>query len=168
MDVQLAGTRTLVAQCLLLLCCCHVVWCDCWCSCSCLCCVCLRRSGKVTDEVYGQEVMFVANDWHAALLPLLLTARFRCVVVPALPGLCMPAAHAHNRRTACLTHALMLSVLKQPLVVCWLSLAAACELLTQRLLCGVCLCVVCVQAVWCVPQCALLPGDPQPGAPGQL
>jgi hypothetical protein len=25
--------------------------------------------------------MFVANDWHAALLPLLLTARFRCVVV---------------------------------------------------------------------------------------
>lgn len=35
------------------------------------------RSGKLTDEVYGQEVMFVANDWHAALLPLLLTARFR-------------------------------------------------------------------------------------------
>lgn len=36
------------------------------------------RSGKVTDEVYGQNIMFVANDWHAALLPLLLTARFRC------------------------------------------------------------------------------------------
>lgn len=35
------------------------------------------RSGKLTDEVYGQEVMFMANDWHAALLPLLLTARFR-------------------------------------------------------------------------------------------
>jgi hypothetical protein len=37
----------------------------------------LDRAGKVTDEVYGQEVMFMANDWHAALLPLLLTARFR-------------------------------------------------------------------------------------------
>jgi hypothetical protein len=37
----------------------------------------LCRSGTLLDEVYGQEVMFVANDWHAALLPLLLTARFR-------------------------------------------------------------------------------------------
>jgi hypothetical protein len=35
------------------------------------------RTGYLLDEVYGQEVMFVANDWHAALLPLLLTARFR-------------------------------------------------------------------------------------------
>jgi hypothetical protein len=40
------------------------------------CCVAVR-SGKLTDEVYGQDIMFVANDWHAALLPVLLTARFR-------------------------------------------------------------------------------------------
>lgn len=35
------------------------------------------RSGKLTEEVYGQDIMFVANDWHAALLPVMLTARFR-------------------------------------------------------------------------------------------
>ena len=40
------------------------------------CCV-TGRSGQLTDEVYGQDIMFVANDWHAALLPVLLTARFR-------------------------------------------------------------------------------------------
>jgi glycogen synthase len=37
----------------------------------------LSRFGMPTRQVYGQNVMFVANDWHAALLPLLLTARFR-------------------------------------------------------------------------------------------
>eukprot|EP00878_Enallax_costatus_P019509 GHUV01020582.1.p1 GENE.GHUV01020582.1~~GHUV01020582.1.p1 ORF type:complete len:664 (+),score=179.93 GHUV01020582.1:243-2234(+) len=34
-------------------------------------------SGQVTDQVYGQNIMFVASDWHAALLPTLLAARFR-------------------------------------------------------------------------------------------
>lgn len=42
-----------------------------------VCCAVVCRGGTLTDEVYGQEIMFVANDWHAALLPLLLTARFR-------------------------------------------------------------------------------------------
>lgn len=37
----------------------------------------LNRLGQLLDEVYGQDIMFVANDWHAALLPLFLTARFR-------------------------------------------------------------------------------------------
>lgn len=38
---------------------------------------CCFSSGQLTDQVYGQDVMFVANDWHAALLPTLLAARFR-------------------------------------------------------------------------------------------
>lgn len=42
-------------------------------------CYCLLfcSSGKATEQVYGQNIMFVANDWHAALLPTLLAARFR-------------------------------------------------------------------------------------------
>eukprot|EP00879_Flechtneria_rotunda_P003147 GHRR01003369.1.p1 GENE.GHRR01003369.1~~GHRR01003369.1.p1 ORF type:complete len:888 (+),score=331.14 GHRR01003369.1:111-2774(+) len=36
-----------------------------------------NKLGQLTDQVYGQDIMFVANDWHAALLPVLLAARFR-------------------------------------------------------------------------------------------
>jgi starch synthase len=39
--------------------------------------------------VYGQDVLFVANDWHAALLPLLLTARFRPYGVYANARCCL-------------------------------------------------------------------------------
>ncbi len=29
------------------------------------------------DSLYGEECVFVANDWHAALLPVLLAAKYR-------------------------------------------------------------------------------------------
>lgn len=51
---------------------------------------CAARSGELTNEVYGQDITFVANDWHAALLPTLLTGRFRCVCLSAVHAL--PAA----------------------------------------------------------------------------
>jgi hypothetical protein len=35
------------------------------------------RFGGKADEPYGQRCMFVANDWHASLVPLYLAARFR-------------------------------------------------------------------------------------------
>ncbi|WIA30508.1 hypothetical protein OEZ86_000592 [Tetradesmus obliquus] len=46
-------------------------------------------TGAPLDEVYGQDVLFVANDWHAALLPLLLTARFRPYGVYANARCCL-------------------------------------------------------------------------------
>jgi starch synthase len=47
------------------------------------------RTGQPLNEVYGQDVLFVANDWHAALLPLLLTARFRPYGVYANARCCL-------------------------------------------------------------------------------
>eukprot|EP00882_Tetradesmus_deserticola_P018042 GHRQ01019359.1.p1 GENE.GHRQ01019359.1~~GHRQ01019359.1.p1 ORF type:complete len:366 (+),score=150.20 GHRQ01019359.1:917-2014(+) len=49
----------------------------------------LCRTGAPLDEVYGQDVLFVANDWHAGLLPLLLTARFRPYGVYANARCCL-------------------------------------------------------------------------------
>jgi hypothetical protein len=49
----------------------------------------LCRTGEPLNEVYGQDVLFVANDWHAALLPLLLTARFRPYGVYANARCCL-------------------------------------------------------------------------------
>jgi starch synthase len=31
----------------------------------------------LTGEVYGQDVTFIANDWHAALVPVFMNVKFR-------------------------------------------------------------------------------------------
>ena len=35
------------------------------------------RSGQPPGFPYGEQVLFVANDWHAAMVPSYLAARYR-------------------------------------------------------------------------------------------
>ena len=35
------------------------------------------RSGQAPGFAYGEKVLFVANDWHASLVPSLLAAKYR-------------------------------------------------------------------------------------------
>ena len=38
---------------------------------------CVFRSGQAPGLPYGEKVLFVANDWHAALVPSFLAAKYR-------------------------------------------------------------------------------------------
>jgi hypothetical protein len=38
---------------------------------------CFFRSGKGPGFPYGEKCMFVANDWHASLVPVYLAAKYR-------------------------------------------------------------------------------------------
>ena len=37
----------------------------------------VRRTGQPPGFPYGEQVLFVANDWHAAMVPSYLAARYR-------------------------------------------------------------------------------------------
>ena len=39
--------------------------------------ICTCRSGQAQGLPYGEKCLFVANDWHAALVPSFLAAKYR-------------------------------------------------------------------------------------------
>jgi hypothetical protein len=40
-------------------------------------CTCLDRSGKAPGFPYGDKVVFLANDWHAGLVPVYIAGKYR-------------------------------------------------------------------------------------------